>query len=79
MKQLLKNMTMKKIAAALGTTTEEAAAAIAEYEAQKVIIGYKAMVNWDKTGEPPRLPQDVIDRTSEKYVQAYEKITGRKF
>ncbi|MBR3182305.1 MAG: phosphoribosylaminoimidazolesuccinocarboxamide synthase [Eggerthellaceae bacterium] len=35
--------------------------------------------NWDKTGEPPRLPQDVIDRTSEKYVQAYEKITGRKF
>lgn len=35
--------------------------------------------NWDKTGNPPRLPQDVIDRTSEKYVQAYEKITGRKF
>ena len=35
--------------------------------------------NWDKTGVPPRLPQDVIDRTSEKYVQAYEKITGRKF
>ena len=35
--------------------------------------------NWDKTGTPPRLPQDVIDRTSEKYVQAYEKITGRKF
>ena len=35
--------------------------------------------NWDKTGEPPSLPQDIIDRTSEKYVQAYEKITGRKF
>ena len=35
--------------------------------------------NWDKTGNPPRLPQDVIDKTSEKYVQAYEKITGRKF
>ncbi len=35
--------------------------------------------NWDKTGTPPRLPQDIIDRTSEKYVQAYEKITGRKF
>ena len=35
--------------------------------------------NWDKTGTPPRLPQDVIDRTSEKYIQAYEKITGRKF
>ncbi|MBQ9043762.1 MAG: phosphoribosylaminoimidazolesuccinocarboxamide synthase [Eggerthellaceae bacterium] len=35
--------------------------------------------NWDKTGNPPRLPQDVIDRTSEKYIQAYEKITGRAF
>ena len=35
--------------------------------------------NWDKTGEPPRLPQDVVDRTSEKYIQAYERITGRKF
>lgn len=35
--------------------------------------------HWDRTGNPPRLPQDVIEKTSEKYVQAYEKITGRKF
>lgn len=35
--------------------------------------------NWDKTGNPPRLPREIIERTSEKYVQAYEKITGRKF
>ena len=35
--------------------------------------------NWDKQGTPPRLPQDVIERTTEKYIQAYEKITGRKF
>ena len=35
--------------------------------------------NWDKSGAPPRLPQEIIERTSEKYVQAYEKITGRKF
>lgn len=33
--------------------------------------------NWDKTGEPPHLPDDVIKRTSEKYVQAYELITGK--
>ena len=33
--------------------------------------------NWDKQGEPPRLPDDVIRRTSEKYEQAYEMITGR--
>ena len=35
--------------------------------------------NWDRQGNPPRLPQDIIDRTSEKYIQAYEKITGRTF
>lgn len=35
--------------------------------------------NWDRTGNPPRLPQDVIDQTSAKYVQAYETITGKKF
>lgn len=35
--------------------------------------------NWDRTGNPPRLPQDVIEKTSEKYIQAYERITGRTF
>ena len=35
--------------------------------------------NWDKTGNPPRLPQEIIDATAEKYIQAYETITGRKF
>ena len=35
--------------------------------------------NWDKQGNPPRLPQEVIEKTSQKYVQAYEKITGRTF
>ena len=35
--------------------------------------------NWDRQGNPPRLPQDIIDRTSQKYIQAYEKITGRTF
>ncbi len=35
--------------------------------------------NWDRAGTPPRLPQDVIDATSEKYIQAYEAITGRAF
>ena len=35
--------------------------------------------NWDKTGNPPRLPQDVIDATSAKYIQAFETITGKAF
>ena len=35
--------------------------------------------NWDKQGNPPHLPQEVIEKTTEKYIQAYEIITGRKF
>jgi phosphoribosylaminoimidazole-succinocarboxamide synthase len=35
--------------------------------------------NWDRTGEPPHLPADVIAKTTEKYISAYEKITGRTF
>ena len=37
--------------------------------------------NWDSTSgkEPPNLPQEIIEKTSEKYIQAYEIITGRKF
>ena len=35
--------------------------------------------NWDRTGNPPKLPADVIEATSEKYIQAYELITGEKF
>jgi phosphoribosylaminoimidazole-succinocarboxamide synthase len=32
---------------------------------------------WDKTPPPPSLPQDVVDATSERYVEAYERVTGR--
>ena len=35
--------------------------------------------NWDRTGNPPCLPEDIIKKTSEKYIQAYEKITGKAF
>ena len=35
--------------------------------------------NWDRTGEPPHLPADVIAKTSEKYIQAYEIISGKSW
>jgi phosphoribosylaminoimidazole-succinocarboxamide synthase len=36
---------------------------------------------WDKDSEeaPPELPQEVVEKTREKYVEAYERITGDKF
>lgn len=34
---------------------------------------------WDKESPPPGLPDDVIASTSERYVGAYERISGRSF
>ncbi|WP_270886949.1 phosphoribosylaminoimidazolesuccinocarboxamide synthase [Pedococcus sp. 5OH_020] len=36
---------------------------------------------WDRASgeEPPALPDEVVERTRAKYVQAYERITGRRF
>ncbi|MDR0350068.1 MAG: phosphoribosylaminoimidazolesuccinocarboxamide synthase [Coriobacteriales bacterium] len=35
--------------------------------------------NWDMQGTPPPLPREIVEATSEKYIQAYEMITGRPF
>ena len=35
--------------------------------------------NWDMTGEPPHLPEEVIQGTSARYQEAYQIITGEKF
>lgn len=34
---------------------------------------------WNKRAPAPTLPQDVIDRTRAKYIEAYEKITGKQW
>ena len=34
---------------------------------------------WDKDSPPPQLPPDVVARTRAKYVEAYEKLTGKNF
>ena len=35
-------------------------------------------VHWNKAPPAPALPDDVAQRTSEKYMEAYEKLTGHK-
>ena len=35
--------------------------------------------NWDMTGEPPHLPTEVIEGTSERYKEAFQIITGTEF
>jgi phosphoribosylaminoimidazole-succinocarboxamide synthase len=34
---------------------------------------------WDKASPPPALPEDVVARTREKYIEAYETLTGQPF
>jgi phosphoribosylaminoimidazole-succinocarboxamide synthase len=34
---------------------------------------------WDRHSPPPPLPDEVVARTREKYVEAYERLTGRSF
>jgi len=34
---------------------------------------------WDKNSPPPPLPADVVERTRAKYVEAYERLSGKKF
>ncbi len=36
-------------------------------------------LDWNKTPPPPPLPKAVVDATSTRYVEAYERITGRRF
>ncbi|MCC6764240.1 MAG: phosphoribosylaminoimidazolesuccinocarboxamide synthase [Deltaproteobacteria bacterium] len=40
---------------------------------------YLETLDWNKTPPPPPLPRAVVDATSTRYVEAYERITGRRF
>jgi phosphoribosylaminoimidazole-succinocarboxamide synthase len=34
---------------------------------------------WDKNSPPPELPAEIVEKTAERYLDAYERITGQKF
>ena len=34
---------------------------------------------WDKTDPGPQLPDEVVEQTRAKYVEAYERLTGSSF
>jgi phosphoribosylaminoimidazole-succinocarboxamide synthase len=34
---------------------------------------------WDRQGEPPPLPAEIVEQTRVRYVEAYERITGLSF
>lgn len=40
---------------------------------------YLETTTWDKNSPPPELPQEIVDKTRAKYVDAFERLTGSSF
>lgn len=45
---------------------------------KQYVRDYLEKLGWDKKPPAPKLPQEVVNRTSRKYLEAYELITERK-
>ena len=45
---------------------------------KQFVRDYLETLAWDKTPPGPQLPDDVVAKTSAKYLEAYEKLTGKK-
>jgi phosphoribosylaminoimidazole-succinocarboxamide synthase len=45
---------------------------------KQFVRDYLETLTWDKTPPGPQLPADVIAKTSAKYQEAYERLTGKK-
>lgn len=45
---------------------------------KQYVRDYLSSLDWDKTPPAPELPTEIAIKTREKYLQAYEKITGEK-
>ena len=43
---------------------------------KQYVRDYLESVGWDKTSAPPALPDEVVARTREKYLDAFERLTG---
>ena len=43
---------------------------------KQFVRDYLETLDWDKTAPGPRLPADIIRRTSEKYLEALRRLTG---
>ena len=45
---------------------------------KQYVRDYLETLDWDKTPPAPKLPAEVIAKTSQKYREALERLTGRK-
>jgi phosphoribosylaminoimidazole-succinocarboxamide synthase len=49
------------------------------FDKQPVRDWLEAQSSWDKTPPAPVMPPDVVQETSDRYIDAYERLTGRMF
>jgi len=45
---------------------------------KQYVRDYLETLEWDKSPPGPKLPQEVVEHTSEKYLEAYRLLTGRE-
>jgi phosphoribosylaminoimidazole-succinocarboxamide synthase len=45
---------------------------------KQFVRDYLETLDWNKTPPGPTLPPDVVNKTTAKYLEAYEKLTGKK-
>ncbi len=46
---------------------------------KQFVRNYLEEIKFDKSGEGVELPDDIVKKTSKKYIEAYEKLSGKKF
>lgn len=46
---------------------------------KQFVRDYLLNSSWDRNSIPPELPQEIVNKTFERYILAYENITGKKF
>ena len=46
---------------------------------KQFVRNYLAESGWDKNSTPPELPAEIVDKTREKYVEAFQCLTGEEF
>ncbi len=46
---------------------------------KQFVRNYLDTLDWNKTPPGPELPDDIVAKTRAKYVEAYERLTGRRF
>ncbi|MHC4068387.1 MAG: phosphoribosylaminoimidazolesuccinocarboxamide synthase [Planctomycetota bacterium] len=46
---------------------------------KQFVRNYLESINFDKSGPGVVLPDDIVEKTSAKYIEGYERLTGKKF